>query len=177
MGIRRRLKTRLKSLLGRPEPARSESAAPPPPARPAAPKAAVAPKAAKPARPVAPKPAKPAAPKPSASATPKAPPKVPGKPQPLPEPRQPTAEEEALKQKRIARAIARARKGCLTYLRDHEGSCGLGELHDHSERKYFIAHRSFSNLMEDLTGDGVVDYDDMTGEVTLTEAGRQELAG
>jgi hypothetical protein len=48
----------------------------------------------------------------------------------------------------------------------------MADMHDHSERRYFIAHRSFSDLMETWTSEGLVSYDPETGTVTVTDAGR-----
>ena len=41
----------------------------------------------------------------------------------------------------------------------------MADMHDFSERRYFIAHRSFSDLMETWIGEGLVTYDPETGAV------------
>ena len=51
----------------------------------------------------------------------------------------------------------------------------LRELHDYSERTFFVAHVGFSRMMEELTDNDLVDYDHDTATATLTDAGRTEL--
>jgi hypothetical protein len=59
----------------------------------------------------------------------------------------------------------KTRKGVLKWLDEQGGSASMKDMHDFSERKFFIAHRSFSRLMEELTEDGTVTYDATTGVV------------
>jgi hypothetical protein len=145
----------------------------PPAAAPEAPPAAApettpaaapeAPPAAAPAEPAAPRPARPKRP-----ATPALP--------PLPQPETPikvtTKETPAEKQKKH---WERARRGVLRFVLEKGGQATLRELHEHSESTYFIAHVSFSRLMEELTGEKLLDYDHDTANATLTEAGRAIL--
>lgn len=63
----------------------------------------------------------------------------------------------------------------LRYLAEHGGAVSLSELHDYSERRFFVAHRGFSELMEALVADEVVLWDASSGIATLTDAGRAEL--
>ena len=51
----------------------------------------------------------------------------------------------------------------------------LREIHDHSERRYFIGHQRFSQLLEELVDDGLVDFNWDQNTASLTEAGRNEL--
>ncbi len=55
------------------------------------------------------------------------------------------------------------------------GKAGLGEMHDYSERRWFIAHRKFSDLMEGLVEQRLIEYDGAEGQATLTDAGRRYL--
>jgi hypothetical protein len=147
----------------------------PPPAAPAAAEAPAAPAEAPPAA------AAPEAPTPSAPAEPARParPKRPATPAlpPLPQPETPTKvaakETPAEKQKKH---WERARRGVLRFVLEKGGQATLRELHEHSESTYFIAHVSFSRLMEELTGEKLLDYDHDTATATLTEAGRAILA-
>jgi hypothetical protein len=66
----------------------------------------------------------------------------------------------------------RTRRGILRFVADQGGRAGLRELHDHSERTYFVAHVGFSRLMEELTAEGLLDYDHDTAVATLTDAGK-----
>ncbi|MEY3211925.1 MAG: hypothetical protein RIT28_2406, partial [Pseudomonadota bacterium] len=73
--------------------------------------------------------------------------------------------------------MARARKGLLTKVSEAGGAIALGELHDHSEKRYFIAHRAFSTMMEEMVAEGLLDYESGTGIARLTEAGRTAMSG
>ena len=100
--------------------------------------------------------------------TPASPAAAPAAPEP---PKDADAEE---KQRKF---MARARKGLLTKVSEAGGSIPLGELHDHSEKRYFIAHRAFSTLMEEMVAEGLLDYESGTGIARLTDAGRAVMSG
>lgn len=53
------------------------------------------------------------------------------------------------------------------------GTSSLGDLHDLAERRYFIAHKAFSDLMEEMVAEGVYLYDWSAGVATLTDLGRE----
>lgn len=80
--------------------------------------------------------------------------------------------EEAEKQAKIAKHLRRTRKGVLQFIIDAGGSTTLAEMHDHSERRYFVGHKKFSDLMEGMIADDHIDYDGSVGEARITEAGR-----
>ncbi len=149
MGLRSRIKDRLGGLLGRePEPA----AGPPrPQARTSAPEG---PGLGASARPSAPSPA--AASQPAAAAPP---------PKPL-------SPEEQAKQDKIAAHFEKARRGVLAHLDKQGGSAEMADMHDYSERRFFIAHQAFSRMMEGFVSEGLIDYDSRTGVATITEKGR-----
>lgn len=69
----------------------------------------------------------------------------------------------------------RTRKGVLAFVHEQGGRSTLRDMHDHSESTYFVAHVSFSRLMEELTDEGLLDYDHDTAEARLTDEGRAEL--
>ena len=139
MGIRSRIKGRLRGLLGQaPEPA--------PPSTPS---------------PV------PRAPEPVAEPTPA--------PAPVAAPPRAAVVEKEVAEDKVRRAVLRAKKGTLKKLDEMGGEASLAELHDHSERRFFIAHRAFSNLMEELTDQGLVDFDHDTGTTRMLPGGRQWL--
>lgn len=66
----------------------------------------------------------------------------------------------------------KTRTGMLKWLVEQGGRVNLATMHDHSERRYFIAHRRFSDLMTEFTNEGLVEYTRESGLVELTEAGR-----
>jgi|CXWL01.1.fsa_nt_gi hypothetical protein len=81
-----------------------------------------------------------------------------------------TQSPEALeKQKQF---FERARKGVLQYLNDQGGKLNMSELHDYSMKKFLIQHQRFSIMMESFVGEGLVEFDSMTQDTMLTDAGR-----
>ena len=74
-----------------------------------------------------------------------------------------------------ARHWARTRKGMLKWLVDQGGTATMKDMHDKAESKYFVAHRSFSRLMEEFTEEGLVSYSGTTGIVQVTDQGRAAL--
>jgi hypothetical protein len=58
---------------------------------------------------------------------------------------------------------------------DNGGTASLGDLHDLAERRYFIAHKAFSDLMEEMVAKGVFQYDWGTQVATVTEVGQTFL--
>ena len=67
----------------------------------------------------------------------------------------------------------RAKRGVLKLLAEKNGHTNLAELHDFSERKYFIAHRSFSRMMEEFVEENHILWDATAGMATLTDEGRR----
>lgn len=170
MGLRSRLKDSLKSALGR-GPASTGATAPAGamPTTAATPTGAPASVPSKPvssapvsSKPVSSKPVS-SAPVSPASAAPEPPaPAAPGKAAPDPE-----------QQEKIKKHQQKTKAGMLKWLSQQEGGVAhMGVMHDHCEKRYFVAHRGFSNLMEELTGQELVRYDPESGSVTITEAGR-----
>lgn len=78
-------------------------------------------------------------------------------------------------EERQARHWTRTREGLLRFVDDAGGSASLRDLHDYSERTFFVAHVQFSKLMEELTDEGLLDYDEDTATGHLTEAGHAEI--
>ena len=69
----------------------------------------------------------------------------------------------------------RARQGVLKFVSDRGGSAQLSEIHEFSEKKYFIAHQVFSRLMDGVVSEGLLDFDFISNTATLTDAGRARL--
>jgi hypothetical protein len=159
MGLRTRLLHRVLAAVGRPPPA---APAPPPPAAPRPAPAAAAPPAAAPA------PARPAAAAPGPAAPPAASPPPPAAARP--------AEDPALAAEKAAKHLEKTRRAMLKLLIEKGGTAGLGELHDHSERRYFIGHKKFSDMMEGLVAEGLIHFDHGAGQAEITAAGRALVA-
>ena len=138
MGLRNRIKGRIKKAIGREE--EPEAPAPQPPPRPAV------------ARPVE-QPAPPAAVRPA----------------PPPEA---LSDEERVRQEKAAKHLLRTRKGVLKFVVDQGGTSSLADMHKHSEMRYFVGHQKFSQMMEALIAEGLLDYSHADGIGTITSAGR-----
>ena len=79
---------------------------------------------------------------------------------------------EAEKEEKFKALFERARKGVVKHVIDKGGSLSLEAMHDYSLNTYFIQHQRFSQLVESLVGEKLVDYDPATQVSTVTEAGR-----
>ena len=67
----------------------------------------------------------------------------------------------------------KARTGVLKFLFENGGKLTLGELHDFSMNRYLIQHQGFSRMMETFVGEGLMEYDELTRDTSITEAGRK----
>ena len=145
MGIRARIKGRIKQALGSDAPNTGPSTAPPaapqPPAR------------------MTPQPGPASEPKPVSVA--QASPKTDTDSGPKP-----------ISEEKVRKHMLKTRKGVLKMIIDSGGSSTLGEMHDYSERRYFVAHQKFSKLMESLIAEGQIDYDAAESLATITETGK-----
>ena len=72
--------------------------------------------------------------------------------------------------------VERARKGVLKFLRDKGGQLPLSEMHDFSLNTYLIQHQAFSQLMESLVNDGLVDFSHEDYKATITDAGKTYIS-
>ena len=68
--------------------------------------------------------------------------------------------------------MERARLGVLKFVSDRGGSARLSDIHEFSEKKFFIAHQGFSRLMDGVVSEGLMDFDFSSNTASLTEAGR-----
>ncbi len=155
--LRQRLRGRFSKLVGAEDPATAPVPAPSP--------AVVAPAPAPPAPPPTAAPA--VAPKVVAKVDPPSPDAAASAAEAGPE-----AEEEARLAARAVRHLARTRHGLMGFLVESGGTSDLGALHDRSERKYFVGHKKFSDLMESMIEDGHITYDHGDGIARITDAGR-----
>ncbi|NOY25131.1 MAG: hypothetical protein GXP62_04580 [Oligoflexia bacterium] len=81
--------------------------------------------------------------------------------------------EDAARQAKIDRHRIKTRAGLLKWLgQQDEGQASMADMHDYTERRFFVAHRGFSDLMEQLTDQGLIDFDPEGGLCTITDAGR-----
>jgi len=144
MGLRDRLVNRARSVLGKPAERPPASVPVAPPVLPVAPTAPVAAPVA------APRTGSPAG--------------HPGVTETAP------VEDPAEKAAKIEKARSRARKGVLLHIEKQGGSINMSDAHDFSERRFFIAHRGFSDMMGWWIEAGYVRYDEPI--MHLTDSGR-----
>lgn len=96
-------------------------------------------------------------------------------PQPTPAPAAAPAGAQPIDPEMAAKAskhFEKTRRAVLSFVHDQGGVASMADMHDHSERRYFIAHKKFSDLMEGIVGEGLVDFDDASGEASITPAGK-----
>ena len=83
---------------------------------------------------------------------------------------QPRNKDEEAQEKQRAH-FERARKSVLQFLKDKGGKLSMAEMHDYSLMKFLIQHQAFSRMMETFVSEGLVEFDNDTYAVTLTEEG------
>ena len=81
--------------------------------------------------------------------------------------------DEQDKEAKVKEFLEKARRGVLKHVDQNGGTMSLGEVHDYSLKKYFIQHQRFSQLMETLVDEELVDYDHETQVATITEKGKE----
>ena len=82
---------------------------------------------------------------------------------------QPTSEQD----EKILKHRRRTKIALLKLTMKSEGTAPLSDLHDLAEKRYFIAHKAFSDLMEEMVSEGLFLYDWSAGEATITELGQE----
>ena len=86
----------------------------------------------------------------------------------------PSTQETELDPK-VAKHRRRTICALLSLTIEEGGTASLGDLHDLSERRYFIAHKAFSDLMEEMVQMGIFTFNWETQEATITEQGQAYL--
>lgn len=179
--LRRRLARGLEALAAHLDTPTEPSWAPPPPtaepARPAEPPRPPEPAPAPVSPPKTALPPLPAIEKPTATKAPAR--KAPKAPTPAPAPTASdtpaAAKAKESPEDRQRKHWERTRLGLLRFVHEGGGKASLRDLHEHSEKTYFVAHVGFSRMMEELTDQGLLHYDHDTALASITDAGRAEL--
>lgn len=81
------------------------------------------------------------------------------------------------KEAKLKEFFERARKGVVRHLNDQGGALSLEELHEYSLNKFFIQHQRFSQLMESLVEEKLIDYDQTADRAAVTEKGKEFIKG
>lgn len=71
--------------------------------------------------------------------------------------------------------LKKTRKGLIEFMAGMGGIVNIKELHDFSESSFFVGHKAFSDLMEDMIGDNELEHDPEKNDFILTDHGRSQL--
>ena len=83
--------------------------------------------------------------------------------------------EPTVDEAKVAKHLARTRKGILKFVLKQGGTSSLADMHDHSERRFFVGHKKFSDLMEAMVDEGLLLYSWEQQEATITDLGREAI--
>ena len=83
--------------------------------------------------------------------------------------------EEEKKEQAAAKHIKKTKKGLLKKLKEAQGQLSLRDLHDYSEKRFFMGHQKFSLLMEELVEEDLVEYSYEDGMVSLGDQAEEYL--
>jgi hypothetical protein len=75
--------------------------------------------------------------------------------------------EEEKKEQAAVKHMAKTKKGLIKKIMSQDGSMNLTDLHTYSEARYFVGHKRFSDLMEELIAEELVSYTYEDGIVSL----------
>ena len=67
----------------------------------------------------------------------------------------------------------KARRGVLKFIDEKGGTLPMSDLHDFCLNKFFIQHQRFSELMESLVNEQLVEFDWTTRAATITKKGKK----
>ena len=81
--------------------------------------------------------------------------------------------DETVDDAKVAKHLQRTKKGILKFVEKNGGTCGLADMHDHSEKRFFVGHRKFSDLMEGMVEEGLLSYSWESQEAMITQEGRE----
>jgi hypothetical protein len=90
---------------------------------------------------------------------------------PKPKDAEPPSEKDA----KILKHRKRTKVALLKLTQKKGGTASLGDLHDLAEKRFFIAHKAFSDLMEEMVAEDIVHYDWSSQEATITQTGIELL--
>lgn len=89
---------------------------------------------------------------------------------------EPVDPKEAEMAAKAAKHFEKTRVAMLRFIVEHGGQSTMADMHAKSESRYFIAHKRFSDLMEGIVSEGLIDFDHSTGIATITSAGEAYIA-
>ena len=83
--------------------------------------------------------------------------------------------EEEKKEQAKAKHMKKTKRGLLKKLKESGGDMPLRDLHDYSEKRFFMGHQKFSLLMEELVEEDLVEYSYEDRTVSLGEKAEEFL--
>ena len=87
------------------------------------------------------------------------------------------SESKPISEDKVAKHWKKAKKGVLKKAKELGSNASLADLHNHSEKRYFIGHQRFSQLMEELVEEELIDYDWEAQEANITPKGIDFMNG
>jgi len=69
---------------------------------------------------------------------------------------EPVLSPEEKKERAAAKHLAKTKKGLVQKVSDLGGTTTLAVLHDYSEKKFFVGHKRFSDLMEEMIAEELI---------------------
>lgn len=86
-----------------------------------------------------------------------------------------TKQELSEQDQKIAKHRTRTKVALLKKTVTLGETASLGDLHDLAEKRYFIAHKAFSDLMEEMVEENLFLYDWGTQVATITDTGKEYI--
>ena len=77
---------------------------------------------------------------------------------------------------KIAKHMLRTKKGVLKFVLKQGGTSSLADMHNHSETRFFVGHKKFSDLMELMVAEDLIEYSWEEQQATLTTKGEEFLS-
>jgi hypothetical protein len=96
-------------------------------------------------------------------------------PSPVAEKKESKQEQNAVDAEKVAKHLARTRIGILKFVVKQGGTSSLADMHSHSERRFFVGHKKFSDMMEAMVDDGLLLYSWEAQEATITDLGKEAI--
>ena len=79
--------------------------------------------------------------------------------------------QKTISEDKVAKHWLKAKKGVLKKAKELGENASLADLHEYSEKRFFIGHQKFSQLMEELVDEELIHYNWDTQEANITDKG------
>ena len=89
---------------------------------------------------------------------------------------EPVLSPEEKKAQAAAKHLAKTKRGLVQKVSDLGGATTLPELHDYSEKKFFVGHKRFSDLMEEMIAEELILFSYEDSAITLGAKAKEFLS-